>query len=221
MIEWWGPIIYEFYAGTEGNGFVAIDSHQWLTHPGSVGRPLIGRIHILDDDGVEQPTGQEGAIYFDSKAAFSYHNDPAKTAASRSPHGWTTLGDVGYVDADGYLYLTDRKADLIISGGVNIYPREIEDVLAGHPRVVEAAVIGVPDADFGEQVKAVVEPLSMNDADAELEQELLRWCRQHLANVKCPRSVDFRATLPRLASGKLLKRQLRDEYWAGRTSRIV
>jgi acyl-CoA synthetase (AMP-forming)/AMP-acid ligase II len=223
MIEWWGPVLHEYYAGTEGNGFVYCDSTAWLAHPGTVGSALVGTIHIVDDDGEELPPGEQGTVYFGGGAEFSYHNDPEKTAASRDPRGrgWSTLGDVGYVDEDGFLYLTDRKAYMIITGGVNVYPQEAENVLALHPKVADVAVLGVPNDDFGEEVKAVVEPISMADAGPDLERELIVYCREHLADVKCPRSVDFRAELPRHPTGKLYKRLLKDEYWAGRASSIV
>jgi long-chain acyl-CoA synthetase len=223
MIEWWGPILHEYYAGTEGNGFVCCNSEEWLAHRGTVGRSLLGEIHILDDAGSEVPAGQPGTIYFAGDAEFTYHNDPDKTAAARDPggHGWTTLGDVGYLDDDGFLYLTDRKAYMIITGGVNVYPQEAENVLALHPRVADVAVFGVPHDEFGEEVKAVVEPLSMDDAGPELERELIAYCREHLADVKCPRSVDFRPELPRHPTGKLYKRLLKDEYWKGHETRIV
>ncbi|RMH70131.1 MAG: acyl-CoA synthetase [Actinomyces sp.] len=224
MIEWWGPIIHEYYAGTEGNGFVYCNSEEWLAHPGTVGKALIGEIHIVDDEGNELPPGEEGTIYFSGGGEFEYHGDPDKTAASRLPNGWSTLGDVGRLDEDGYLYLTDRKAYMIISGGVNIYPQEAENVLTMHPEVVDVAVIGVPDEEFGEQVKAVVQPVHMPADEAEaarLERELIAYCREHLADVKCPRSVDFREELPRHPTGKLYKRLLRDEYWKGHESRII
>jgi len=223
MIEWWGPVLHEYYAGTEGNGFVYCDSEAWLAHPGTVGRSIMGEIHIVGDDGEEQPIGESGTVYFGAGPAFSYHNDPEKTEASRDPkgRGWTTLGDVGYLDDDGFLYLTDRKAYMIITGGVNVYPQEAENVLALHPKVADVAVFGVPNPDFGEEVKAVVEPISLDDAGPELERELIAYCREHLADVKCPRTVDFRPELPRHPTGKLYKRLLKDEYWAGHESRIV
>jgi acyl-CoA synthetase (AMP-forming)/AMP-acid ligase II len=223
MIDWWGPVLHEYYAGTEGNGFVYCDSAAWLAHRGTVGFPLNGTVHIVGEDGEELPAGQPGTIYFGDGPEFSYHNDPDKTAASRDPRGrgWSTLGDVGYLDEDGFLYLTDRKAYMIITGGVNVYPQEAENVLALHPKVADVAVLGVPNDDFGEEVKAVVEPISMDDAGAELERELIAYCRERLADVKCPRSVDFRVELPRHPTGKLYKRLLKDEYWAGHASRIV
>jgi acyl-CoA synthetase (AMP-forming)/AMP-acid ligase II len=223
MIEWWGPILHEYYAGTEGNGFVYCNSEDWLAHKGTVGRALLGAVHILDEEGNELPTGEAGTIYFAGGPEFAYHNDPEKTAASFDPagRGWTTLGDVGYLDDDGYLYLTDRKAYMIITGGVNVYPQEAENVLAMHPKVADVAVLGVPNDEFGEEVKAVVEPLSMDEAGPALERELVAYCRQHLADVKCPRSVDFRPELPRHPTGKLYKRLLKDEYWRGHDTRII
>ena len=216
MIEWWGPIIYEYYAGTEGNGSTAITSEEWLAHPGSVGRPRAGAVHIIGEDGAEVPPLQEGGIYFSGGATYEYHNDPAKTEESRLPGGLTTLGDVGYVDEEGWLYLTDRKAYMIISGGVNIYPREIEDVLIQHPAVADVAVFGIPNEDLGEEVKAVVQLLPGNDAGDETSRELMQFVRSHVAGFKCPRPIDFVDELPRLPTGKLYKRVLRDPYWAGR-----
>ena len=224
MIEWWGPILHEYYAGTELNGFCYVNSPEWLERPGTVGKPLIGVIHICDDEGNELPVGEPGTIYFEREIpAFEYHNDPAKTAESRHAEHelWSTLGDVGRVDEDGYLYLTDRKAFMIISGGVNIYPQEIEDCLVLHPKVADAAVFGVPNDDFGEEVKAVVQPIEGVEASDALASELLAYCREQLAGYKVPRSVDFRDELPRLPTGKLYKRILRDEYWGDRSSRIV
>jgi long-chain acyl-CoA synthetase len=220
MIAWWGPVIWEYYAGTEGNGVTMVNSQQWLTHPGTVGKAVVGELKICDDESFEElPPGQSGTIYFANGRPFAYHNDPAKTAGSTHPKGWTTLGDVGYVDAEGYLYLTDRKAYMIISGGVNIYPQEAENVLINHPQVADVAVLGVPNEEFGEEVKAVVQPVDMADAGPELERELIAYCKERLADVKCPRSVDFREELPRHPTGKLYKRLLKDEYWAdaGRT----
>jgi acyl-CoA synthetase (AMP-forming)/AMP-acid ligase II len=223
MIEWFGPVIHEYYAGTEGNGFVYCNSEMWLAHEGTVGMPINCTLHIVGDDGDEVPTGQPGTVYFEAEnALFEYHNDPEKTASSRHPKGWTTLGDVGYVDEDGFLYLTDRKAYMIISGGVNIYPQEAENVLVTHPKVTDVAVFGVPNDEFGEEVKAVVQPVEMpadDEAARQLAGELVQFCRSQLADVKCPRSIDFRAELPRHPTGKLYKRLLKDEYWraAGRT----
>jgi long-chain acyl-CoA synthetase len=220
MIEWWGPVLFEYYAGTEANGFTSITSEEWLTHKGSVGQALAGEIRVLDDDGNELPPGEAGGVYFANGAAFEYHNDPAKTAESTSAQGFTTLGDIGYVDEEGYLYLTDRKADMIISGGVNIYPAEAENVIITHPAVADVAVFGVPNEDFGEEVKAVVQPIDMADAGSALASELMEFCQARLSKIKCPRSVDFEAELPRHPTGKLYKRLLKDRYWGDRSSRI-
>jgi acyl-CoA synthetase (AMP-forming)/AMP-acid ligase II len=222
MIEWFGPIIHEYYAGTEGNGFVYCNSQMWLGHEGTVGTPINCTLHICDEDGNELPLGEPGTVFFEGGTSFEYHNDPEKTRTSRHPKGWSTLGDVGYLDKDNFLYLTDRKAYMIISGGVNIYPQEAENTLISHPKVADVAVFGVPNDEFGEEVKAVVQPVSMpstaEEADA-LAKELVAYCRSHLADVKCPRSVDFRPELPRHPTGKLYKRLLKDEYWkeAGRS----
>ncbi|HJU17164.1 MAG TPA: acyl-CoA synthetase [Stellaceae bacterium] len=213
MIDWWGPILVEYYAGTEGVGATFCDSHEWLAHPGTVGRSLGGSLKIVDENGEELPPGATGQIYFAGGPSFSYHNDPDKTAAAYHPNGWASLGDIGHVDADGYLYLTDRKAYMIISGGVNIYPQEAENVLVTHPAVIDAAVFGVPNAEMGEEVKAVVQPLDSADSGPELAAELIAFCRARLSHVKCPRSIDFVAELPRTPTGKLLKRVLRDPYW--------
>jgi long-chain acyl-CoA synthetase len=213
MIDWWGPIIHEYYGGSEGNGLTSLDTAEWLAHPGSVGRAQIGRIRICDDDGDEVATGTVGTVFFEGGPRFEYHNDPGKTAGSYNKHGWSTLGDIGYVDADDYLYLTDRRAFMIISGGVNISPQEAENVLVTHPAVYDAAVIGVPNAEFGEEVKAVVQPVDTAQAGEELAAELIAYCRAKLSPVKCPRSVDFEAHLPREANGKLYKQELRKRYW--------
>ncbi len=222
MIEWWGPIIHEYYGATEGLGFTACDSAEWLAHRGSVGRVLLGDLHILDDDMQPCPKGTPGEIWFKTATPFEYFNDPARTAATRSADGtMSTVGDVGYVDDDGFLYLTDRSTFMIISGGVNIYPQECENLLITHPKVADAAVFGVPNDDLGEEVKAVVQPMPGVEAGAALEAELIAFCGAHLARQKCPRSVDFTAALPRLPTGKLYKKALRERYWAGRGSRIV
>ncbi len=223
MIEWWGPVIHEYYAGTEGNGFCYASSADWLTHPGTVGRSLLGEIHICGENGEEVPIGEEGVIYFAGATTFEYHNDPKKTAESRHPEhvDWSTLGDVGRLDADGFLYLTDRKAFMIISGGVNIYPQETENILVAHPKVADVAVIGVPNEEFGEEVKAVVQPADWSDAGPALAEELMTYCRERLSPLKCPRSVDFERELPRHPTGKLYKRLVRDRYWSKRESRIV
>ncbi len=220
MIEWWGPIITEYYAGTEGNGFCFCTSDEWLAHPGTVGKSLLGPVHIVGDDGEEVPVGETGTVYFESAAPFAYHNDEEKTAASYHREGWSTLGDVGHLDDDDYLYLTDRKAYMIISGGVNIYPQEAENCLTMHPAVADVAVFGVPDDDLGESVKAVVQPSEGAVPGPDLEADLIAHCREHLAHVKCPRSVDFRDELPRHPTGKLYKRLLKDEYWAAAGRRI-
>jgi long-chain acyl-CoA synthetase len=220
MIRWWGPVLREYYAGTEGNGFTMIASPEWLERKGSVGTAKIGIIHICDENGDELPTGQDGVIFFSDGNPFVYHNDPEKTAASTNKHGWTTLGDIGHVDKDGYLYLTDRKAFMIISGGVNIYPQEIENLIVTHPKVADVAVIGAPDDDMGERVVAVVQPLHWSDAGPALREELMSFARDNLSHVKAPRQVDFLEELPRQATGKLYKRLIRDAYW-GKRSGIV
>jgi acyl-CoA synthetase (AMP-forming)/AMP-acid ligase II len=223
MIEWLGPIVYEYYGGTEGNGTTSITSQEWLKKPGSVGRAVWGTLHICDDAGRELPPGQQGSVYFEGGFDFHYHNDEQKTASARHPQhwGWSTLGDVGYADADGYLFLTDRKAFMIISGGVNIYPQETENILITHPKVADVAVIGVPNDEFGEEVKAVIQPMHWEDASPAFAQELMAFCRTQLSPLKCPRSVDFERELPRHPTGKLYKRVLRDRYWANKASRIV
>jgi long-chain acyl-CoA synthetase len=221
MIAWWGPILHEYYAGTEGNGYCAITSPEWLQRKGSVGKALIGTVRITDDAGTELAPGEPGTIYFADGRAFEYHNDPEQTARAYNARGWSTLGDIGYVDTDGFLYLTDRKAHTIISGGVNIYPQEIENLLVTHPRVLDVAVIGVPSEEFGEEVKAVVQPIDEHWAGPELAHELLDFCRGQLADLKIPRSVDFVDELPRQPTGKLYKRLLKDRYWGRRDSRIV
>lgn len=218
MIEWFGPIIHEYYAGTEGNGFVYCNSDMWLAHEGTVGMPIGCTLHIVGENGEELSKFDSGTIYFEGGAEFQYHNDPEKTKGSRHSKGWSTLGDVGYLDDDGFLYLTDRKAYMIISGGVNIYPQEAENALVTHPKVIDVAVFGVPNDEFGEEVKAVVQPVTMPPTDEqakELEKELIAYCRSQLADIKCPRSVDFRTELPRHPTGKLYKRILKDEYWKG------
>jgi len=224
MIEWWGPIIYEYYGATEGGGSTAITSQEWLEHPGSVGKPQFSKVHILDEEGNELPTGETGVVWFEGSnrtLQFEYHKDPEKTAQAHDAHGWTSVGDMGYVDDDGYLYLTDRRDFMIVSGGVNIYPQEAENLLVTHPKVMDAAVFGVPNEEMGEEVKAVVQPIDMAQAGPELETELIAFCRDHLAHYKCPVSVDFEEELPRQPTGKLYKRLLRDRYWGDRKSRIV
>ncbi|HWW48124.1 MAG TPA: acyl-CoA synthetase [Xanthobacteraceae bacterium] len=212
MIDWWGPILIEYYAGSEGNGVTVSNSEQWLSHRGTVGRSVVGEVKILDDDS-ELPVGEIGTVYFAGGPEFAYHNDPEKTKGAFNAQGWSTLGDVGYLDADGFLYLTDRKAYMIISGGVNIYPQETEDVLITHPEVADVAVFGIPNEEMGEEVKAVVQPRDMARAGPELAAELIAFCRKRLSPIKCPKSIDFEAELPRTPTGKLVKRHLRDRYW--------
>jgi long-chain acyl-CoA synthetase len=222
MIDWLGPIVTEYYAATEGNGFTFCDSAHWLAHPGTVGKALLGELLILDEDGNECPVGVDGTIWFRGATAFEYFEDPVKTAESRRDGGITsTVGDVGHVDADGYLYLTDRKTFMIISGGVNIYPQETENLLSAHPAVLDLAVIGVPNDDLGEEVKAVVQLADPASAGPELEQELITYCRDRQAHFKCPKTIDFVTELPRSETGKLYKRKLRDAYWAGHQTSIV
>lgn len=213
MIDWWGPILNEFYSGSEANGVTFCTSAEWLAHPGTVGRSLTGPIVIADDQGQELPPGRVGEIYFDSGVDFEYHNDPEKTAAAFLRPGCGCFGDIGHLDAEGYLYLSDRKAYMIISGGVNIYPQETEDLLITHPDIADAAVFGVPHPDMGEEVKAVVQLIPGQAGDEAKAQEIIDWCRARLSHVKVPRSVDFRAHMPRTETGKLLKRLLRDDYW--------
>lgn len=213
MIDWWGPVIMEYYAASEGHGLTLIDSADWLSHQGSVGRSVTSPPKILDDDGVELSQGQVGTIYFEALTSFEYHKDPEKTAECKSKEGWLTVGDVGYLDAENFLYLTDRKAFMIISGGVNIYPQEVENLLICHNDVADVAVFGVPDKEFGEAVKAVVQPASWDNAGPALAETLLNHCREHLSHIKCPRSIDFEQQLPRYPNGKLYKRLLRDKYW--------
>src|SRR5205823_1790294 len=222
MIEWFGPIIIEYYGATEANGFTFCDSAEWLAHRGTVGKAVLGELAILDDDGKPCPVGTPGTVWFKGSTNFEYFNAPDKTRDSRDETGtMSTVGDVGYVDDDGFLYLTDRKSYMIISGGVNIYPQETENLLITHPKVMDAAVIGVPNDDLGEEVKAVVQPMEGVDPGPALEHELMDFCRVHLARHKCPRSIDFDPELPRLPTGKLYKRLLRDRYWGDRTTRIV
>jgi len=222
MIAWWGPIIDEYYGATEGLGFTACTSKEWLAHKGTVGKVLLGKLHVLDDAMNEQPVGTPGTLWFETATPFEYFGDAGKTQEARSPDGkMSTVGDVGYVDADGYLYLTDRATFMIISGGVNIYPQECENLLITHPKVADAAVFGVPNPDLGEEVKAVVQLMPGIDPVPATAEELIAFCAQHLSRQKVPRSVDFEAELPRLPTGKLYKRLLRDRYWGNKTSRIV
>jgi long-chain acyl-CoA synthetase len=222
MIDWWGPIIHEYYGATEGLGFTACNSAEWLAHRGTVGRVLLGELAVLDDDMQPLPMGTPGTLWFKTATPFEYFNDPTKTAEARSADGsMSTVGDVGYVDKDGFLHLTDRATFMIISGGVNIYLQECENLLITHPKVADAAVFGVPNPDLGEEVKAVVQLMPDVPPDPKVTEELLAFCGQHLARQKVPRSIDFEAELPRLPTGKLYKRLLRDRYWGNKTSRIV
>ena len=224
MIEWWGPIIEEYYAGTEGNGSTLIHSEEWLEHPGSVGKSANGTIHICDEEGNELPVRESGIVYFEQeRMGYSYHNAPEKTREAQHPKhpNWSALGDVGYVDEEGYLYLTDRKSFMIVSGGVNIYPQEIENALILHPAVLDIAVFGVPNEDFGEEVKAVVQVAADFEENDALKDDLTEYARTKLANYMVPRSIDFIDDMPRLPTGKLYKRLLRDRYWGKHDTRII
>jgi long-chain acyl-CoA synthetase len=215
MIDWFGPILAEYYAGSEGNGICVIDSNDWLAHPGSVGRPLGVEVHIVGEDGAEVPAGEVGTVYFSGGSPFEYHNDPGKTASAFNPSGWSTLGDMGYLDDEGYLYLADRRTDLIVSGGVNIYPREVEEALAPHPAVADVAVIGIPDEEMGQRVHAVVQPAVADAGSPELAAELIEFCRARIAHFKAPGSVSFEDSLPRTPSGKMLRRVVAERYRDG------
>jgi long-chain acyl-CoA synthetase len=217
MIDWWGPVLVEYYAGTESNGMTVIDSGTWLRRPGSVGRAVLGTLRICADDdaGTELPAGEIGGVYFERDAVpFAYHNDPDQTRAAQHPRhpAWTTLGDIGYLDEDGFLFLTDRKAFTIISGGVNIYPQEIENVLALHPAVDDVAVIGVPDPEMGESVAAFIQPAAGAVRGPELAQEIVTFVKSKIADFKAPRVVRFVDDLPRTETGKLLKTELKAKY---------
>lgn len=214
MVAWWGPLIHEYYSGSERCGYTALRPEEWSTHPGSVGRSLTGRIHVMDEEsGAELPPGQVGLIYFENAHPYVYHRHPNQPGQGIDARGWGSFGDMGWVDAEGFLYLADRASHMIVSGGVNIYPREIEDILSSHPDVADVAVIGVPNPEYGEEVKAVVQPRDSVVCAEDLAAELLALCRARLAGFKCPRSVDFVDALPRLPTGKLLKRELRKRYW--------
>lgn len=215
MLEWWGPIIWEYYGGSERAGSTVISPQDWLAKPGSVGPAVQGKLHIVDDAWNECAVAEDGLVCFEGGPRFAYHNDPVKTAEAHTPQGWATYGDIGHIDSDGFLYLTDRRANLIISGGVNIYPQEAENVLLEHPLVHDVAVIGVPNAEFGEEVKAIVELRDEKNRTVETATVLMDYCRQRLSHIKCPRSVDFATNLPRTESGKLLKRLIRDQYRSG------
>jgi fatty-acyl-CoA synthase len=215
MIEWLGPIVHEYYASTEANGATFIDSETWLAHPGSVGTALMGVVHICDEQGRELQAGEVGTVYFErEQRTFSYHNDDERTRSTQHPEheNWTTVGDLGYVDEDGFLYLTDRKAFMIISGGVNIYPQEVEDLFSLHPAVTDIAVIGVPDDEMGERVVAFVQPAPGTTPGAELAAELTAYARERIAHFKVPAEFHFRSELPRTPTGKMVKGRLRDEY---------
>ena len=224
MFEWWGAILYEYYGGTELNGLTHVGPEDWLAHPGTVGRSILGTLHICDEEGTEQPLGEPGLVYFElPEMNFTYHKDAEKTRGAQHPShpNWTALGDVGYLDADGFLFLTDRATFMIISGGVNIYPQEIEDAMILHPSVADVAVVGVPNEEMGEEVKAVVEVMDGVEESESLKEELLAYAREHIAHYKCPRSLDFMDQLPRLPTGKLYKRLIKDVYWGRTGSKIV
>ncbi|NBR31298.1 MAG: acyl-CoA synthetase [Sphingomonadaceae bacterium] len=221
MIGWFGPIIHEYYSGSEGIGFCHLTSEEWLAHKGSVGRAIVGKIQICDEDGEPLPPRREGVVHFSDGPPLSYHNAPEKVAENSNKYGWTTLGDVGWVDEEGYLYLTDRRSFMIISGGVNIYPQEIENLLIMHPKVADAAVVGAPNEDMGEEVAAVIQPQDWNDAGPALRDELLAYAKANLSHVKTPRRLDFMQELPRHPNGKLYKRLLRDSYWGKGETTIV
>ncbi len=220
MMEWFGPIIHEYYGGTEGFAGTTIGPQEWLAHPGSVGKPFTA-VHVVGEDGAELPVGESGELYFEGGPAFEYFKDPEKTASVSNDQGWRSLGDMGYVDEDGYLYLTDRSTFMIVSGGVNIYPQEAENLLVMHPKLVDAAVFGVPNEEFGEEVKAVVQPADGVAAGPELEAELIAYCRAHLAALQMPAHGRIRSRAAPGPNGKLYKRRIRERYWQGRTSRIV
>ncbi|MDE0885646.1 MAG: AMP-binding protein [Myxococcota bacterium] len=224
MFEWWGPILYEYYGGTELNGLTHVGPDEWLAHPGTVGRPILGTLHICGEEGEEMPAGEPGLVYFElSKMNFTYHNDAEKTKDAQHPQhpNWTALGDVGYLDEEGFLFLTDRATFMIISGGVNIYPQEIEDAMIMHPDVADVAVVGVPNEEMGEEVKAVVQLVQGVEASEAIAEVLLAYAREHIAHYKCPRSLDFMDELPRLPTGKLYKRFIKDAYWGRTGSKIV
>ena len=213
MLDWWGDVLLEYYASSEGVGLTMISAEEWLEHPGSVGKPAVGNVHIVGPDGTEQAPGEVGLVYFSGDhVRFTYFNEPEKTAEAYTETGWATAGDIGYVSEDGYLYLSGRESFTIISGGVNIYPQEVENVMASHEKVADVAVIGVPNAEFGEEVKAIVEPVSWTCANAETADEILDWLRERISPVKMPRSLEFHPSLPRQDNGKLYKQRLLEAY---------
>jgi long-chain acyl-CoA synthetase len=221
MMDWWGPILHEYYGGSERFGFASIGPEDWLTHRGSVGRSRMGPVHVVDPDtGWECEPRTVGLIYLENTEGFAYHKDPDKTRECLSPSGWGTHGDMGWVDSEGFIYLADRQSNMIISGGVNIYPQEVENVLITHPSVSDVAVIGVPNAEYGEEVKAVVKLVDGLAASPDLAAQLMALCRAEIAGFKCPKSVDFVDELPRHPNGKLLKRELRAQYWPDARVRI-
>jgi fatty-acyl-CoA synthase len=224
MFDWWGPILYEYYGGTELNGLTHVTPDDWLKHPGTVGKSVLGVLHVCDEQGAELPNGEPGLVYFElPEMPFAYFHDDDKTKGAQHPQhpNWSALGDVGYLIDEGYLFLTDRASFMIISGGVNIYPQEIEDALIVHPKVADVAVIGVPNDEMGEEVKAVVQPMDGATPGDELAEELLEYAREHIAHYKCPRSIDFEPELPRLPTGKLYKRLIKDRYWGKHDTKIV
>ena len=221
MIDWWGKVVHEYYAGSEGNGFCYVGPEDWLAHKGTVGRAVLGEVRIVGDDGEEVPPRTEGTVYFAGGAPLAYHNAPDKVAENTNKHGWTTLGDVGWVDEEGFLYLTDRKSFMIISGGVNIYPQELENLLITHPKITDAAVVGAPHEEMGEQVAAMIQPADWADANDAFRAEIAEFCRANISHVKCPRIIDFMPEVPRHPTGKLYKRLIRDAYWGKEGSKIV
>lgn len=215
MLDWFGPVIYEYYSSTESIGACVVTPQEWLQHPGSVGRAIVGTPHIVDEEtGAELPPGATGTLYFSGGPEVTYHKDPAKTRSICNDRGWRSVGDVGHIDNDGYVYLTDRRNFMIISGGVNVYPQETENTLMSHALVADAAVFGVPSQQFGEEVKAVVQLRDYSLASDQLARQLIDYCRTHISQIKCPRSIDFIEQLPRLENGKLYKQKLRDAYLA-------
>jgi long-chain acyl-CoA synthetase len=221
MIRWWGPIIDEYYGGTEGVGSTIITAAEWLSKPGSVGKASRGTIHIVDESGQEITDGSDGMVYFENpEATTKYRDDPTETASITHALGWQTLGDIGHLDQDGYLFLTDRWMHKVITGGVNVFPREVEDVLLSHPQVLDAAVIGIPNDDLGEEIRGVVQLIDPTRAGDQLAQDLIDYCRVRLAKHKCPRWIDFDDQLPRQSNGKLYKRLIRDRYWVDRATNI-